>query len=201
MGSAGAVCKRRPTNGDDVLAVKLPVGILEAKFFRVVVMQHFAAHLPADQIGRTDQRERVSNRPRQFAGIIVRNHICQRPILTGSRIKTDREFLGAAGKVHKAGGGIKCGGFSVITDTYHGRPFGRHTHIATKQIHQLARRGDHGIALQPAWEHLSRVPDFRGIHLLEAIANFQRRERRFGGIGEGCGEVEENPDQIQIAAS
>jgi undecaprenyl diphosphate synthase len=44
-------------------------------------------------------------------------------------------------------------------------------------------------------------PDFRGIHLLEAIANFQRRERRFGGIGEGCGEVEENPEQIQIAAS
>ena len=44
-------------------------------------------------------------------------------------------------------------------------------------------------------------PDFRGIHLLEAIANFQRRERRFGGIGEGCGEVEENPEQIHIAAS
>lgn len=26
-------------------------------------------------------------------------------------------------------------------------------------------------------------PDFRGLHLLEAIADFQRRERRFGGIG------------------
>lgn len=44
-------------------------------------------------------------------------------------------------------------------------------------------------------------PDFRGIHLLEAIAAFQRRERRFGGIGEGCGEVEEDPDRIRIAAS
>jgi undecaprenyl diphosphate synthase len=44
-------------------------------------------------------------------------------------------------------------------------------------------------------------PDFRGIHLLEAIADFQRRERRFGGIGEGCGEVEEDPDRIKIAAS
>lgn len=43
-------------------------------------------------------------------------------------------------------------------------------------------------------------PDFRGIHLLEAIADFQRRERRFGGIGESCGEVEEDPDQIKIAA-
>ncbi len=32
-------------------------------------------------------------------------------------------------------------------------------------------------------------PDFRGIHLLEAIADFQRRERRYGGIGESCGEV------------
>ena len=44
-------------------------------------------------------------------------------------------------------------------------------------------------------------PDFRGINLLEAIANFQRRERRYGGLGEDCGEVEENPDRIQIAAS
>jgi undecaprenyl diphosphate synthase len=26
-------------------------------------------------------------------------------------------------------------------------------------------------------------PDFRGKHLLEAIADFQKRERRFGGIG------------------
>jgi undecaprenyl diphosphate synthase len=44
-------------------------------------------------------------------------------------------------------------------------------------------------------------PDFRGIHLLEAIADFQHRERRFGGLGVGCGEVEENPDQIKIVAS
>jgi undecaprenyl diphosphate synthase len=33
-------------------------------------------------------------------------------------------------------------------------------------------------------------PDFRGIHLLEAIADFQRRERRYGGLGEGSGEVD-----------
>ncbi len=26
-------------------------------------------------------------------------------------------------------------------------------------------------------------PDFRGLHLLEAIANYQQRERRFGGLG------------------
>ena len=44
-------------------------------------------------------------------------------------------------------------------------------------------------------------PDFRGIHLLEAIANFQRRERRYGGLGEDCGEVEEDPERIHIAAS
>jgi undecaprenyl diphosphate synthase len=43
-------------------------------------------------------------------------------------------------------------------------------------------------------------PDFRGIHLLEAIAAFQRRERRYGGLGEDCGEVEENPDRIHLAA-
>ena len=43
-------------------------------------------------------------------------------------------------------------------------------------------------------------PDFRGIHLLEAIAEFQRRERRYGGLSESVGEVEEDPDRIQIAA-
>ena len=31
-------------------------------------------------------------------------------------------------------------------------------------------------------------PDFRGIHLLEAIQNYQQRERRFGGLGEGTDE-------------
>ena len=44
-------------------------------------------------------------------------------------------------------------------------------------------------------------PDFRGLHLLEAIANFQRRERRYGGLGEDCGEVEQDPARIHIAAS
>ena len=44
-------------------------------------------------------------------------------------------------------------------------------------------------------------PDFRGVHLLEAIAAFQRRERRYGGIGEDGGEVEEDPEQIKLAAS
>jgi undecaprenyl diphosphate synthase len=44
-------------------------------------------------------------------------------------------------------------------------------------------------------------PDFRGIHLLEAIADYQRRDRRFGGLGVGCGEVEEDSDRIKIVAS
>jgi len=44
-------------------------------------------------------------------------------------------------------------------------------------------------------------PDFRGVHLLEAIADYQQRERRYGGLGEDCGEVEENTDQIKIVAS
>jgi undecaprenyl diphosphate synthase len=44
-------------------------------------------------------------------------------------------------------------------------------------------------------------PDFRGIHLLEAIADFQRRERRYGGIGESCGEVEEDPERMKVAVS
>ena len=31
-------------------------------------------------------------------------------------------------------------------------------------------------------------PDFRGIHLLEAIADYQRRDRRFGGLNENSDE-------------
>ena len=44
-------------------------------------------------------------------------------------------------------------------------------------------------------------PDFRGIHLLEAIRDFQGRERRYGGIGETGGEVEEDAERIRIVAS
>ena len=43
-------------------------------------------------------------------------------------------------------------------------------------------------------------PDYRGIHLLEAIADFQRRERRYGGLGEGSGEVDEEAERVKIAA-
>jgi undecaprenyl diphosphate synthase len=41
-------------------------------------------------------------------------------------------------------------------------------------------------------------PDFRGIHLLEAIADFQRRERRYGGLGKNSGTVDEETALAQI---
>ena len=44
-------------------------------------------------------------------------------------------------------------------------------------------------------------PDFRGIQLLEAIADYQRRERRYGGLSENVGEVEEDPERIRIGAN
>jgi len=44
-------------------------------------------------------------------------------------------------------------------------------------------------------------PDFRGIHLLEAIADFQRRERRFGGLSDSVGEVDERAEHAPIAVS
>ena len=43
-------------------------------------------------------------------------------------------------------------------------------------------------------------PDFRGIHLLEAIAAFQCRERRYGGLGENSGKVDEETERAQIVA-
>ena len=44
-------------------------------------------------------------------------------------------------------------------------------------------------------------PDFRGIHLLEAIAEFQRRERRFGGLSENVGITDEEAERVNIAVS
>ena len=41
-------------------------------------------------------------------------------------------------------------------------------------------------------------PDFRGIQLLEAMADFQRRERRFGGLGKNSGTVDEETGLAQI---
>jgi undecaprenyl diphosphate synthase len=42
-------------------------------------------------------------------------------------------------------------------------------------------------------------PDFRGIHLLEAIAAYQSRERRFGGLGQNSGAVDEETERAPIA--
>jgi undecaprenyl diphosphate synthase len=33
-------------------------------------------------------------------------------------------------------------------------------------------------------------PDFRGVHLLEAIAEYQKRERRYGGLNHGDAHAE-----------
>ncbi|GAC1649393.1 MAG: isoprenyl transferase [Acidobacteriaceae bacterium] len=41
-------------------------------------------------------------------------------------------------------------------------------------------------------------PDFRGIHLLEAIQNYQQRERRFGGLGESF--TDEDLDTLEPAS-
>ena len=41
-------------------------------------------------------------------------------------------------------------------------------------------------------------PDFRGIHLLEAIQDYQHRERRFGGLGESF--TDEDLDALEPAA-
>ena len=40
-------------------------------------------------------------------------------------------------------------------------------------------------------------PDFRGVHLLEAIQNYQSRERRFGGLGESF--TDEDLDNLEPA--
>jgi undecaprenyl diphosphate synthase len=44
-------------------------------------------------------------------------------------------------------------------------------------------------------------PDFRGIHLLEAMSDFQRRERRYGGLSDNVGQVEENYERVKITAN
>ena len=41
-------------------------------------------------------------------------------------------------------------------------------------------------------------PDFRGIHLLEAIQSYQKRERRFGGLSESF--TDEDLDQLEPAS-
>jgi undecaprenyl diphosphate synthase len=44
-------------------------------------------------------------------------------------------------------------------------------------------------------------PDFRGLHLLEAIADYQHRERRFGGLGEASDEnlADTLPSEAELA--
>jgi undecaprenyl diphosphate synthase len=42
-------------------------------------------------------------------------------------------------------------------------------------------------------------PDFRGLHLLQAIADFQRRERRYGGLGKNSGSVDGEAECDHVA--
>ena len=44
-------------------------------------------------------------------------------------------------------------------------------------------------------------PDFRGIHLLEAIADYQRRERRFGGLGDSLTDEQPQPASQSLDAT
>jgi undecaprenyl diphosphate synthase len=44
-------------------------------------------------------------------------------------------------------------------------------------------------------------PDFRGVHLLQAIADYQSRERRFGGLGVNSGVVDEETERAPIVVS
>ncbi len=39
-------------------------------------------------------------------------------------------------------------------------------------------------------------PDFRGVHLLEAIAEYQKRERRYGGLNHGDGHAHAEPAKV-----
>src|ERR1700759_1079904 len=41
-------------------------------------------------------------------------------------------------------------------------------------------------------------PDFRGVHLLEAIAEYQQRERRYGGLKHGTGSDEAAPEHAAV---
>jgi len=44
-------------------------------------------------------------------------------------------------------------------------------------------------------------PDFRGLHLLEAIAAFQGRERRYGGLGDNSGTVDDETERARVIAN
>jgi len=41
-------------------------------------------------------------------------------------------------------------------------------------------------------------PDFRGLHLIEAIRDYQRRERRYGGLSQTSGTVDEETERAVI---
>jgi undecaprenyl diphosphate synthase len=39
-------------------------------------------------------------------------------------------------------------------------------------------------------------PDFRGVHLLEGIAEYQKRERRYGGLNHGDSHAHPEPVKV-----
>ena len=119
-----------------------------------------------------------------------------------------RRPLGDGGRLPRAGG-WRCRRKHISPDRISEEDIHRHLYTAHMPDPDLLIRtsGEMRISNYLLWQIAyteifvtERLwPDFRGIHLLEAIADFQRRERRFGGIGESCGEVEEDPERIKIA--
>jgi len=63
------------------------------------------------------------------------------------------------------------------------------------QLPALADRLHRDLVTERLW------PDFRGLHLLEAIAAFQQRERRFGGLSDNVGVTDEEAEHAKIAVS
>jgi len=42
-------------------------------------------------------------------------------------------------------------------------------------------------------------PDFRGVHLLEGIAEYQKRERRYGGLNHGDSKHDDARTHLEAA--
>ena len=151
---AQAVVVRGARHGHKIVAVELPVRVLESMLHRVGMVSHDGTHLPISQVGRADQGQRVP-RGGGLAALVqvpLRDPIGQRPVVLRHGIETDREFGAAARQIDEARFRIERRRPAVVADRDDGRLAAAGRPVHAEHIDDAAFGRSHRIALEPAAE-------------------------------------------------
>jgi hypothetical protein len=136
--TAFVVVKCRAGYDHQVIAVELPVRVLERMLRRVRMRENRLAHVPMAKVGRGDQGEGVPDRSGRGG---ARRGIRERPVQLRFPVVTNRKLLGSARKIYHFDEAKRLG-----LEARYSRRFDV---VYTENVEQLAFRAEHDVSLQP----------------------------------------------------